>query len=116
MGNNGIVEQFAELKKIRVHNSDLGFELKLRFEKNEFIPKNWDDITDEQFVTLFLDLDLSDRFLKKMFRVSDSKVGRCRQRLNIGTWNSPKNYFDWYLLKRYEKVINLDQFIKEISV
>lgn len=116
MGNNGIVEQIIEIKQIYDANFDLGLKFEEIFKTNKFNVKNWNDITDEQFTVMFLDLGVSDRFLAKMFHVGESKVARCRERLHIGTWASEKKFFDYILHKRYEKVIDLDQFIKEISV
>lgn len=94
----------------------LGCKFQDGFRNNEFVLKKWDSLTDDQVVILLLGLHMSDRDICKMFHVGDSKVSSRRRKLMINAWNSPERIYDWIRYKFYDKTIDLDQFIKEISV
>lgn len=95
---------------------NLGWKFRDKFRNNEFVLKKWDDLTDDHVVMLLLGLHMSDRDICKMFHIGYSKIANRREKLRINPWNSPERLYDWIRYRIFDKVIDLDQFIKEISV
>ena len=102
-----VIEKFNMLQ----YNIDCGEDILKKVREGEIRPKAFNQLSDDDFVSMVLDMHISDKNLSEMFSTTEYQVKKRRKRQDLPRGGALIN--KWFFENR--KPVNINTIIKNIS-